>query len=433
MQFTLTTVKAFQIFHVLRQVSIIVVNIFLAKSVLGAEAIGGYEKLVFLAFMVSYFWVNGLSQGLLATYPKLSATEQPKLLFQVYLFFVAASLLIFIFLNLTESWIAGYLLGQQDLPYYGFFTFYLLFNFPTYLVENIHLLKEESKSIVAFGGFSFGLHLLAVLVPIYLGYDFKWSFICLILMAILKHIWLLLLISRVGERGTNFQQLRHLFIVAYPLVLYALLGGFAQVFDSWLVGWYYENDASQFAIFRYGARELPLALAVASAFSNAMLPRVAADISKALPAIKQKSRILLHLLFPLAIVLALASKWLYPLVFSAEFESSYLIFNVFLLVLISRLVFPHTILMALEENQFIFRVSVIELCLNIISSIFLLRYFGLAGIAMGTVIAYSFEKIAYIIFLNRKYRINLQQYTDIQWLSFYSIVLIAVFFLFTEF
>lgn len=433
MNFTLTTTKAFQVFHILRQGAVILINIFLAKSILGADAIGSYEKLAFLSFTVSYFWVSGLTKGLLSTYPKLATNHQPRLLFQLYWCFIGMSLLLFILLNAGEYWVANYLLGQSELPYYTLFITYMLLNFPTYLVENIYLLRNEPKAIVAFGIFSFGIHALAVLVPIYLGYDFRWSFIGLITMAAIKHIWLISLLFRASIRDWDFSALKKLIWVAYPLMLYALVGGFAQVFDSWLVGWYYNNDSAQFAIFRYGARELPFALAVAAALSDSMLPQLASNIDSNLAEIKRKARILMHLLFPIAIVLTATSQWLYPIVFSPEFEASYTIFNVFLLVLISRLVFPNTILIALDENQFIFRISLFELFINISSSIFLIRYFGLAGIAMGTVIAYSFEKIAYTIFLKSRYQINFRQYTDVQWLSFYSMVLFAVFLVFTSF
>ena len=68
------------------------------------------------------------------------------------------------------------------------------------------------------------------------------------------------------------------------------------------------------------------------------------------------------------------------------------IFNVFLLVIISRLIFPQTILIAFGKTKMVLLISVLETILNIILSVIFVQYFGLIGIAFGTFLAYLFEK-----------------------------------------
>ncbi len=423
MSFTLTTTKAFQVFHILRQVSIILTAIFLARIGVEQSAIGNYELLLFILYAVSFFWVNGLTQGLLSLYPRKSKLEQKQLLFQLFILFSVLSTVVTAVLLLGQNTLLPLLTNTNTPDHLYLYSIYIFFNLPTYLVENVYLLESKPYPIVWFALFSFGMHLIVLLVPILLGFGFQGSFIGLIGLSLVKYIWLIALLYQYATIHFDFSILTELIHLSFPLVLYALLGGFAQVLDSWLVNWNFQGDPAQFAIFRYGARELPLTLAVAGAFSSSMLPKASQSIQAALPAIREKSNILLHLFFPLSILAALFSKDLYVSIFSESFESSYAIFNIYLLLIISRLFFPHTLLIALDQNQFIFKVSVIELMINIVCSIVLVQFLGLVGIALGTVIAYTFEKIIYAFYLKSKFNIAIKEYARLNWLIFYSLLL----------
>lgn len=423
----LTTIKATQLFHILRQLSIIAANILLAKSALDVARIGMLEMLLFIGYAVSFFWVAGSVQGLLTIYPKLNGEEQQRFLFQVYLLFLGVSVGVGLVLWPGQDLVLRVLVGQEELPYFNLFLWYWVLHTPSFLLENIYLLKNRPWPILWFGLFSFVLYPIVILLPIYLGWNFEWSFVGLIVLAFGKHLWLLVVLRQEARWVWQPQYIRRLLKVSTPLIFYALIGGLAQILDNWLVGWYYEGDEEQFAIFRYGARELPMALAMAAALSNALLPTIVQDLPSALEGIKRRSRKLFHLLFPLSILAALFSYQLYPVFFSEAFLPSAAVFNVFLLTLVSRLVFPHTILMALERNSIIVWVSVVELVVNVGCSLWFVQYFGLSGIAMGTVVAYTFEKVVYIIYLKKNFGIAFQHYTDLRWLGFYSVALFVAF------
>lgn len=423
----MTKVKALQIFHALRQVSTILVGLLLTKSMLSQSDIGFYEMLLFVGFTVTFFWVNGFVQGLLTTHPKLNTDEQKGFLFQVYTLFTGISVVVFLGLYFGQSFIATYLVNQPSLPYYNLFILYLLFNIPTLLVENFYLLKNKAWEIVSFGLLSSVGYFLVILVPVFLNWGFEWSFYGLIILAVLKHLWLWGVLLQISQVTWNIDLLKPLIVVSAPLIGYALVGGFAQFFDNWLVTWFYDGDEKKFAVFRYGARELPLALALANSFSTAMLPEVAKDLNQSVLDIKHKSRKLFHILFPLSIVGVLVSYPLFPIIFNPDFLESASIFNVYLLIIISRLVFPQTLLIGLGKTTFVLWVSIAELLLNIVSSLIFIQWFGLAGIAMGTVVAYSFEKVVYAVYLKREEGIQLGDYTDLRWFWGYSFVLILVF------
>ena len=383
--------------------------------------------LLYIGFTLTTFWVTGLMQGFLARYPQLPEAEQPVFLFNAWLVFLLASSLVLALLLWGKAGVLLVLTGQPELPYYELFAVFLWLNVPSYLVENFYLVLRRPKAIFFFGLFAFALQVLAVLVTVLLCFGLLWSFYALIGMGILKYVWLGALLARRSAFRFDAGMALHWVSLSAPLVLYSLMGSFNQSFDNWLVNFQYKGDEQVFAIFRYGARELPLALALTNAFGSAMLPEVAANLEAALAAIREKSLKLFHLLFPLSIFLAFTSRWLFPLVFNEDFSASVLIFNIFLLVTVSRLVFSRTILVGLNANRVVFYISLLELAFNMALSFALVPWLGLAGIAIGTVAAHTLEKVLLCWYLYRKFGIGIGQYTDMRWYLGYSGMLVAGF------
>ncbi|MFN3940876.1 MAG: hypothetical protein ACK4IY_09830, partial [Chitinophagales bacterium] len=99
---------------------------------------------------------------------------------------------------------------------------------------------------------------------------------------------------------------------------------------------------------------------------------------------------------------------------------------IYILLIIPRAIIPQAILTAKLQTGFLLRVSLLEFIINISVSLLLLKFIGLAGIAFGTVVAFIFEKSAYIIQLKRMH-IPITAYIPVKTLSIYSLILIFVF------
>lgn len=425
--FLFTDIKALQAFHLMRQGATILIAVLLTKTGLTTAGIGNYEMLLYLGGLVSAFWMQGLMQGFLSEYPKLSHSEQRRLVVNAYGLFLLVGLLVSSVMILGKQWLLPILSGQEQLDYYELFFIYLALNLPPFLLEHLFLLWQRPQLNFVYGLVSFVPLVFVVVVPPWLGWDFVYSFYGLIVLAAFRHAYLLYFIIREGVWQIRLDLLRHWWWISFPLLLYALLAGLNASFDSWLVGQHYQGDEDQFAIFRYGARELPFAMALSVALGTALVPKVAGHLDSALVEIKQKSRKLFHLLFPVSIVLMFTSRWLFPMVFNTDFQESVIIFNIFLLVIISRLIFSRTILVGLQDNRVILLISIIELMANIGISWYLIRQMGLAGVAWGTLCAITLEKILITAYLYYRYGIGWQRYTDLRWLGGYSLLLVATF------
>jgi O-antigen/teichoic acid export membrane protein len=415
---TTDAVKALQFYTVTRQLALILISIILAKSVFTTGEIGVYEILLYLGTLSSFFWLDSLIKGFLSHYPELTVKEQKKLIFNTFLLFSGISAVICVLLFFGQALLLPILTGQQVVPNFETYILYLLFYLPSFLIPFISIVRNKPGSIIAYAVFNFTLHVLAIAIPVLLGFSFSYVFIGLVIFGVLSYCWLILIVIRTGAVGLQWSMMKALLFISAPLMLYAVASGLAKVFDSWLVNWVYQDEAV-FAVFRYGAREFPLSIALLGAVTAGSIPFLVRD-NPSLDDLKKRANRLMHLLFPLSIFLIMLSPLLFPIVFNADFSESAYVFNVYLLLLVSQILLPHAVIFAKKHNHVILISSFIELAVNVILSLILVKYFGLLGIAGATVVAYCFEKSLYIIYVRKKFGIRFFQYISPVPYFFYS-------------
>lgn len=423
--FRFSHLTGLQLFQLIRYATFVVAGIGFAKMHLPPSVIGHYETFIMVSGMVSFFWVSGIINSLLAVYPKLEVEQQQQVFFNTFLsllgFGVVAGVLLFIFSDNLLS----FLDKQGEGNFIALVVLYLLLNSPSFLIEYILYLNQKKEAILYYAGLSSFFTLGAVLLPVAFHFEIQYSFFGLIALAAIKIIALLFLINRFGNfrfnRALQWANLK----VSLPLMLSIFISGSAEYIDGLIVKAKFDNVA--FAVYRYGAKELPVLLIVANTFSAAMLPAISANIKEGLAEVKRRSTRLMHLFFPLSIVLMLASHHLYMYVFNESFIFSALLFNIYLLLIIPRLLFPQTILMGMQHSKFLLISSVLEITINVSLSIWWAGIMGLPGIALGTFVAYTFDKI-FLIMVNRfRFGISVTDYVSLLPFFAYSILLLLAF------
>jgi len=121
MNLKLTINKAFQFFHILKQIVLIATAILLTKNGVTQAEIGNYEMLFFLLFAVSFFWINGSIQGFLTKYHQLDLDQQKQLIFQLFICFSVLSTAVVLFLLFGEKSILQLLTNRPQLTHYPIF------------------------------------------------------------------------------------------------------------------------------------------------------------------------------------------------------------------------------------------------------------------------------------------------------------------------
>lgn len=405
------------------------IGVVFAKSGLTTSQIGQYETFLFLASAICFFWLNGLIQGFLPTSKEHSESGKSPALFNVFYLVTAFAGLSAIFLFLFEKSISGHLLKGSDVPFLRYLLVYILISSPASLVEYVYLIKNQGNRMISYAIVSYSLMFVLVALPPVFGQSIELSMAGLVVSAAFRLVWLLVLLFRNSVPEIDVRFLKQNLKSAWPLIVSMLLSGSGQYIDGFIITAYF--DDATFAVFRYGAREFPLVLLLANAFSASMLPGFAdrSNLKLNLEKIRSNSQKLGFWLFPLSGVMMLVSHWAFPLVFNVSFTGSATIFNIYLLLIISRLLFPQTILIGLQKTSAILWTSLFEIVVNVGASLWFLQYWGIVGVAYGTVIAYIFEKLVLMFFVRKIDEIKVKDYVDVKQHLIYSVLLIAEFFI----
>jgi O-antigen/teichoic acid export membrane protein len=427
-------ISGLQLINFLRFIIFLLASIVFTKSHLTKERIGDFEMMMFIYNLVSFFWVTGIIQSLLTIYnnntvfpgvkndPKRKSPE----IFNAFILLSVFSLIIFATGHIMKGNLYVYK-NIQEIPHVDLLLWYILLNNPTNLIEYIYLLRNQSKMIFIYGVTTYFLQLVLLITPIFLGLDIDFAFRGLIWITGLRWIWLVVLLYKYAEFKVSFPFIRAHLKLGYPLIISSLLSGSAQYVDNFLVALNF--DRGDFALFRYGAKEMPFVVMLANGLHSAMLPEFSTspDIRIVLARLRHRSRRLINLLFPITFVLLLSSNWIFIHMFNPSFRPASDVFMVYLLLIVSRLIFPQTILIGLQKTKPVMIASILEVFFNIVLSLILIPIYHLTGVVLATVLVFTFEKICLMTYLYYKLGIKPQRYVPLKLYLFYSIILILLF------
>ena len=268
---------------------------------------------------------------------------------------------------------------------------YLVLFAPSTLVEYWYVITDQAKKLVRYGLVAFTFQILAVGIPVICGLGVKGAIWGMIAAGGFRMGWMIIILVKNGDFTLSFPFWKKYLNLGTPIILSVLLSGSAQYVNGFIVS--AKFDPSVFAIFRYGARELPLVALLAHALSNAIIPSITRDGPAAgLKQLRERSSRMASWMFPLTIFLVLSAYFLFPAVYGHNFLESAGVFNLFLLLITSRLLFPQTVLLALQKTRILMTASLLELIVNIGLSLLLVQIWGIRGVALATVIAYYFER-----------------------------------------
>lgn len=216
------------------------------------------------------------------------------------------------------------------------------------------------------------------------------------------------------------------FLSLIYLSLSAFLSGGVEYINSWLVKTYYSD--LEFIIYRYGAREIPFSALLAYGLSASLTAQIR---NQKLPfnTVKNKITQLLHITFPITIVLLFVSKPLFQFLYGDTLLRSAKIFDIFLLLNISRVMIFDIFLLANQKHSFFLITSLIEILTVItISFIGINFHWKVEHMAFSIFIAYFVERVILAIKL-KSLNIKIEEFYPIQWWFFYTAIIIGVFFI----
>ena len=397
----------------------------------GREVIGEWEGLIYLGAVLSFGWLTGLSQAYLTSvrgaggvvaYSRRVVTSV--LLVSAGLLAVAAG---------AHEWLYRLLkLGTPPAGWWYFFVF-LLIQWPSIFFEQALQVRGRAWSLAIFGALSGLGYATAVILPIYLGGELVDALRWLAALAGLKGMgmfgYLYLSEQNDAKSASTFSggdgkgAVLKLWRTARPLIFYVTVGYMVMAFDPWFVNYWYEDDESLFAVFRYGARDIPFVAAITSGMIAVVLPLLTEDVSAGLQQLRASASKLYHWVFGGTLVLMLTAPYWWVPLFTELFVEGLPLFRIFLFITVSRLLFPMPVIVALGYTRGLWLFSFSELVMNVLLTFLLVPRMGLPGVIVSTVISDIVNKLVLMAFLFRKSGIGPSRYTNIPLLLLYSGVL----------
>jgi len=431
-------ISGLQLYQLMKPVIFLIISIVFTKSHLTSSQIGQWEMFMFISGLLTFFWVTGIIQSLLPlynrnkTYRKVgdNGVDKSPELFNAFLILCFFSLLVFLLgHSLKANFSVFHIRG--NVPFINLLLLYILLNSPVQLIEYIYLLNNRSYRIFQYGLYTFSAQLIFIITPILLGKDITWSIYGLLLITGFRWIWLIILLRRYTEMKVSGDFIREHLYLGTPLIITTLLSGSGQYTDGIIISSVL-RDPAQFALFRYGAKEFPLVVMLAAGLSSAMLSEFSTreKMKESLEILKVKSKKLMHILFPLTMFMMLIARWLYPVMFRAEFHKSSGVFLIYALLIIPRLVFPQTILVGRKKTHIMLIAAVLEIAVNIPLSLLMLKWgYKLPGVALSTFIAYLVNNLFMILYIWFKMKIKPSEYIPLKVYLFYSFLIGILFIL----
>ncbi len=423
---TITDIQSLQWSNGIHYLTALLVGVLLVRGGLPLEEVALYEMLFFISNLFSYFWINGGKKAILSVWDDELLPSASSFFARMAIYFTLAGILSYIVLILSKPIILGFT-SFDDLPYYGWIAILALFTIPASLVDYYYLLTYRYKAIIIYSLATNFITLLCVLVPLWAGSGLAAMVMGLALLASLKFVWFLYIVLNLGKGSWPKQELTSGFVwTALPFIGHAALDGLMNYVDGFIVLRMF-SEANDFAIFRYGARELPFSMLLVASVVAALIPRLRKSQEEGLEVLKREHKRLANWLYPLSILLMLSSPFLFVWVYGAAFAPSATIFNVYLLVLSSRILMPQSLLYSHKKGMALLYILLIEILLNIGLSILLARSIGLPGIALATVLAYLAGKALMVAYTWRVLKIPLTAYTPVRSYITFNVLLFLTF------
>jgi len=422
----------------MKPVVFLIISIVLTKSHITRAEIGQWEMFMFIAGLITFFWVTGIIQSLLPLYSRNKTfrkigdngiTKSPEI-FNAFLLLCFFSLLFFALGHSMKNNFSVFHFSG-NVPYINLLLLYILLSSPVCLIEYIYLLNNRSYRIFQYGAYTFTAQLIFVITPLLLGKDIIWSIYGLLAITGVRWIWLIILLRRYTEMKISVEFMKEHLYLGIPLILTSLISGSAQYTDGVIISAVYK-DPAMFAWFRYGAKEFPLVLMLANGLSNAMLPEFSTRerMRESLAKIRVKSKRLMHILFPSAMLMMLFSRWIYPRMFNPEFQKSADVFLIYSLLIIPRLVFPQTIIVGRKKTHISLIAAILEISINIPLSLLMIKWgYNLVGVALSTFIVYVIGKAFLAGYLWIKMNIKPSEYIPLKLYAFYTVMIGILFIL----
>jgi O-antigen/teichoic acid export membrane protein len=419
----LTQLSSLQLFQLMRYGTLFLNSVLMSNFLRSVNDVSAYETLFQYGSMFYTFWLSGVTNSLFPLRPVHGKKIYYNAFMVLCVLSTVAGLMMMGFAQTDSS-----LPNQQLLQEYGIYT---IINATTYLTEFLLILEHRYLHVIIYASVIFVLQILCNILPVIFNKDLFVVVHALIFLSVAKLVYAVFILRKFAEAVFDRSIVVNLVRKSSPVMLSLLFAGSIDFSNGYIIRHYLK--ALDFARYRAGAREFPVFLIMTNTLSNVLSGQIAQfhstyRLTEGLQLLKEKSLKLMHYLFPAAIVLMCLSKYMFVVLYfnKPEFVEGYKIFNIMLLLVVSRFVFGQTVLMGIHKNRYLAYTSIAEYLAIVLLAWLFVTPFGIVGVAFGMLLGCYLEKVVLVYFCKRE-GIEMAEYIPIRSWAIYSAVLWVIF------
>ncbi len=416
-----------QIYNLTKAAAVVVIAIIFARLISDPILINHWETSLLLVTGFTFFYVSGFGYTLVSFVKRYPEEEWALIFKNTFFVFCLLSLL-------SCSAIIGYQAFSRQVFFSNFewlfLCIYLIGTVCSSVVEYVYFLNKKFKKLGNWAFFNLLGFVLFPSIPLLMGYSFSMCLASLALFGAIRFGFTLNLIWKMpGKFKPSY--IKPLAEFNWPITLSLIFGtGYVYIANFLLKS---SVDDQAFNIFRYGSREFPLFTVLANSYSIILGGNTAENFDK--PDFWKKTQVshrrLMHQVFPMACLLMLSSPFVFNFVFTNSFKEASTIFNILLLTIIPRLLFPQSLLMGKAKTKYALYSGLIEFVSGIALVWLLTPIYGIAGAAWGITLAFFIEKMLLILFCYYQ-KIPFMRSLETGFFVIYSLLLVICFCLSSE-
>jgi O-antigen/teichoic acid export membrane protein len=396
----------------LEPISILALAMILTRK-MSLSDYGTYQQVMLICITVSIFIAFGLPDSVYYFLPRTQNKKRFLLrtLLLLNLLGIVATIVIVAVRNPLGEWMNNPRLPELAL----IFGFYLIGLASYQMLDSTFLSLGRGRSLALVNVVFSLLFFLFVSVPVLLGMPLKAILTSILIYYLAQAVFLLVFILRLsGElgdfrKGDNLgEQLRY----SAPIGGSRLSGTLAKAVDRFVISFFY--TPKDYAIYDRGAMQLPFVNIFAYTIGAVLLPRYvefhregkSEEVLKLWHESVRQVALIMFAIFALCLFFA---RDVITVLFTDTYLGSVSIFKIYLLLLPFQVTAYGSILRATKNTKHILYVTLMELTVNIILSLTLVRLLGPKGPAVATIITRTCGVSYYLLVIKNILRVDIKR------------------------
>ena len=280
-------------------------------------------------------------------------------------------------------------------------------------IDNVLIVYGQMHRLTFFKVFCGSVTLACILIVQACGWTFKEYLILYLIGQIFCALCVYWFVNHLEGRlpiKLEKNYLKVVFTFSIPLALGSVMGTLKTELDKLMVSLFFSTE--EVAVYTNSAKELPVTI-IASSFTAILLPQITRLVSKS--RIKEavelwKETILLSFTFMCFFVAGIVTYApdVIKLLYSDKYLSGVTIFRVYSFILLFRTTYFGMFLNAIGKTKFLFYSSVIILGIDGVLNYIGIKYFGIVGPALGTVLTTVVSAFITLVFTSNTISVSLK-------------------------